>query len=129
MVSARPEEAATIAARRAVGPIRHGPRDENTVTGRPSARCRPRVWLVVTSKPLQFAYEVSCRVRVGAHPARRASSFTPRTWTHVRAHIWVPRPCHGRLRTTARWQGSAVRAWASRRRGTRSRSDATHATG
>src|SRR5699024_12497347 len=89
MVSTRPEEAAASAARRAAGPVRHGPSDEKTVTGRPSARCRPLVWLDVTGKPLQGAYEASCRVRVGAHPPQ-ASSFTPRTC--MQAHIGFPVP-------------------------------------
>src|SRR5690625_371838 len=124
MVSTRPEEAAASAARRAAGPVRHGPSDEKTVTGRPSARCRPRVGLDVTGKPLQCAYEVSCRVRVGDTPGSgielhpkdlqcRPTSGSPSLPRTVEDHGAVA--------------GLGVRTWASAMKGARSRSDATHA--
>src|SRR5690625_1715246 len=68
MLSASPEEAATMMLRRAAGPVMARLSVVSGVVGRHAARWRARVGLAVTGGTSPVAYEVSCRVRAGDCP-------------------------------------------------------------
>src|SRR5690606_1134074 len=77
MVRASPEDAATSIPRRAAGPVTAWPNADRGVVGRQAARWRAPLVMTVTYCLSYVADEVSCRVRVGDHPARPLGRASP----------------------------------------------------
>src|SRR5665811_2339160 len=120
MVITRPPDAATTADRRPTAAIpveATAAKSSRGVRRRSAARCLARCESV--TRYLSDACEVSCRVRVGDHPATVTScdasrDFTPRTPDGAR--IGSPAPAIRVERTCGWWQDSTIHPRASRRR-------------